>query len=347
MGNCGSSAGGGSAPSQADEREAACSGGESERILSPHRHMATGVCASGRVGEWISCDDSGTIALVRWAAGGGSERWVGHPKSVTRLASAAWLNGVVSASRDTSIRVWHRGSPSAPAAKLDGHDLTVSALAISDSHCGRVVSGSRDSTVRLWDASIASCVSSVYIARNVVTCAAWGGEGSQFVWQGSEDLRLRLWDIRAMAKPSVTLEGYTCFPMCISSYEQKCVTGSNGFSGGGDGGGCELRIWDLRNHRQEALLTAHTHAVTGVALLPGQMIASAARDGTLHLWKASGADWRVVDTRHLGSGATALAPARHDELEARFYATTADGAVRAFAAGDSGLRQVCIAASSA
>jgi WD40 repeat protein len=258
------------------------------------------------------------------------------------VAAAAWLDGAISASRDTTVQIWRRGTP-APAATLVGHDLTVSALAVSEMHAGRIYSGSRDSTVRVWDATTSACLSKSYLSRNVVTCAAWVKGDSSCVWQGSEDLRLRLWDVRAMAKPTATLEGYTCFPMCIAASEHTCVTGSNGFSGGGQGGGCELRVWDRRALRQNALLTGHTTAVTAVALLPGAQMASASRDGTVNLWQGAAASVHVLDTAGMGSAVTCLAPANENEPKARLFAATANGAVTAFSASASGLRRLCVA----
>ena len=59
------------------------------------------------------------------------------------------LKGAVSASRDTSIRLWRRGSPEAVQV-LRGHELAVTALALNGG-TGELCSGSRDSYVRLWD----------------------------------------------------------------------------------------------------------------------------------------------------------------------------------------------------
>lgn len=346
MGNCASSRAGPASRygSSASGKATAIPGAV---FPGPHKEMATAVCASGQTGEWISGDDAGAVALVDWAGGGATEHWAGHPKSVTGVATAAWLDGAISASRDTTVRIWRRGTLLAPTATLVGHDLTVSALAVSATQAGRIFSGSRDSTVRLWDATTSACLSKSYISRNVVTCAAWVKGDSSCVWQGSEDLRLRLWDVRAMAKPTATLEGYTCFPLCIAASEHTCVTGSNGFSGGGKGGGCELRVWDRRALRQNALFTAHTTAVTAVALLPGAQMASASRDGTLNLWQGAASGVRVLDTASLGSAVTSLSPANEGESKARLYAATEDGAIRAFSAGASGLRRLCLAEASA
>lgn len=128
MGNCGSAA---------PKRSAgAAVGGPSvgpRRFDGPHDDMATSACASLRPGEWVSCDDAGGVAIVDWEAGAVMQRWAGHAKSVTRVVTAGWLDGLATASRDGTIRLWRCGGgrtsllrTDAPAATLSGHELTVS-----------------------------------------------------------------------------------------------------------------------------------------------------------------------------------------------------------------------------
>ena len=83
--------------------------------------------------------------------------------------------------------MWHRGQ-SEPAATLEGHTLTVSAVAASADGT-RALSGSRDSTLRLWDLATAECLAQNHVSRNVVTCAKWVPGEESLVAQGSEDLR--------------------------------------------------------------------------------------------------------------------------------------------------------------
>lgn len=61
---------------------------------------------------------------------------------------------------------------------------------------------------------------SAKVPRNLVTCLkylsdkAGSSASSSSVVQGGEDLRLRVWDVReAGLRPSVTIEGYTFFPV--------------------------------------------------------------------------------------------------------------------------------------
>lgn len=98
--------------------------------------------------------------------------------------------------------------------------------------------GSRDYSVQLWDIGSGKSVAKQSISRNVVTCACWLND-EQLVWQGSEDLQLRLWDTRAFQKPAATIGGFTYFPLACDCDSHLLLTGSNGMNSNG----CEIRLW--------------------------------------------------------------------------------------------------------
>ena len=109
----------------------------------------------------------------------------------------------------------------------------------------------------MWDAERGVCLGKNQIARNLVTslrvlpAAGDGGStGSSVLVQGGEDLRLRIWDVRAAGGAVATIrqahaaEGYVYFPvsMDVSSDGRFVLTGSQGFNSVG----AEARLWDLR-----------------------------------------------------------------------------------------------------
>ncbi len=326
-------------PRHATPHNALNSDDDVKAFRGPHADRATCVCAAPNLpGALYSCDDDGRVALVHWRQRAVLDAYDGHRKSATRVCAARdGGGGVYSAARDGTIKWWRRGEAS-PLLSLQAHSLTVSAIAAADgvSTNASLFSGSRDTHVKLWDASTGQCVSSACIARNLVTSATWVPGGSPLVWQASEDLHLRLWDTRAMRTPAADLAGYKYFPLAIAASEHRCVTGSNGF----EGAGCELRLYDARTHKQEALLEGHQHAVTGVALMGAgggeHAIASASRDGELRLWGRDGGgggagEWASLGSASLGAEVTSLATACDDEPEARLYVADATGALRAYA----------------
>jgi len=209
-----------------------------------------------------------------------------------------------------------------------GHSKSINRVIAAPTINGLLFSGSRDSSVRIWDVSESRCISSRHLSRNVVTCAA-SVPGEPLVWQGSEDLRLRLWDTRIL-QPAATLEGYVYFPLTCAADGNICLTGSNGF----DGSGCELRIWDRRMLKQLLVFDGHQHAVRGVAFLSCKgsnalRFASASKDGSVCTWQIIGGDGNMESSSFLPSGATSLAAAVDHEQRAQLYASTLDGAVHA------------------
>ena len=82
-----------------------------------------------------------------------------------------------------------------------GHSLTVMAVG-----CDRdglmVASGGRDYAVKLWDPNTCQCTSTSKISRNLVTCLKFWEDGSQKFCQGSEDLTMRVWDVRNISNQS-------------------------------------------------------------------------------------------------------------------------------------------------
>ena len=229
MGNCASNKSSAYEASPAADAPILTAGGPRE-FAGVHDEPVNFVVA-GRAGEWISCSEDGTIALTDWASGRVVQRWRGHKKGVNRVLSAPRLDGAFSASRDTTVQLWRRGEDEAVKV-IAAHELTVSAIATDPANT-RLFSGSRDSTVCVWDVASGRELARRNVSRNVVTCAAWVGDEN--VWQGSEDLRLRLWDVRTLQRPAADLGGYTHFPLACAAAGHLCLTGSNGFD---NGNGC-------------------------------------------------------------------------------------------------------------
>ena len=210
-----------------------------------HTEMANGVASSGAAGEWLSCSEDKTVALVDWTAGRVVHSWRGHQKGVHRVVACPNGNVILSGSRDTTVRVWRRGQAEA-ALTLRGHELSVMAVAVAEDG-QQALSGSRDCSLRHWDLATGATKGRCHLEQNVVTCLKWVPGETTLVAQGSEDLRLRLWDVRTLSRPAAVLENeYVYFPLCCDCSGPYVLTGSNGFNSVG----CELRLWDRRTLKQ-------------------------------------------------------------------------------------------------
>lgn len=179
------------------------------------------------------------------------KKFTGHERSITRISlspsSSSDLDThhtdyerlLASGSRDLSIHIYSYGRnrkeekeleeeinndqthshQQKPLSVLKGHEFSISALAFAKGN-KRLASGGRDTSVRIWDIVTSSCVSKQSIPQNVVTCMKWyptnsssSDDNSSILIQGSEDLRVRVWDTRSKLQCLKIMDGYVYFPV--------------------------------------------------------------------------------------------------------------------------------------
>ena len=206
--------------------------------------------------------------MTSWRDGAVTHSWKAHAKPVTRVAHLPRSGDVLTAGRDGLVKLWSLGDAGDAAMRREcvGHDLTVSGLAELED-LGLACSGSRDYTVRAWDLETARCTAVAKISRNVVTNLRRVPR-EPVVAQTSEDLRVRLWDVRDLTAPAATFEGHVDIPHCVDVTPDGnyLVTSSNGFDATS---GCELRVWDRRAGRQILEARRHCASVNACAFAAG------------------------------------------------------------------------------
>jgi len=231
----------------------------------------SGCCLLGD-GQVAATGFDGSVALYTKDGSQLLGKHHGSASGCVRLSNSA----VASYGRDRTLRAWNsRGSSSV---LFEGHDLPVSGACCIG---GLLASGSRDNTVRIWDLPTGVQLRCSRLPRNVVTCVATRPSTQTFA-QGSEDLRIRIWDAR-QCKPCVTFSESPSFALCLDAVDSYVLAGTKGFQ---RGQGCQLQLWDLRKPTEGPSTTANLHSqdVTGVAYLPSEEIVSCSKDGTLRLW---------------------------------------------------------------
>lgn len=156
--------------------------------------------------------------------------------------------------------------------RLIGHERPVNAMC-SQNHL--LLTGSGDWTLRLWDMFTQEELDRNLINWNVVTSLAWANEN--LVVQTSEDLRLRLWDIREkkIMKSAVIHVGDN-FATCCDARDNLVITGHRGFSGSG----CDVNLWDLRKKELVKNIKTHSQSVESVKILDEEFF-SCSKDGKI------------------------------------------------------------------
>jgi WD40 repeat protein len=228
-----------------------------------------------------------------------------HDRCITDMTYAQHAHMLYTASRDKTIRSWSvapdlelqdadlEGAPLALRHTFSGHTLPVSAVVVSPlAPQSQLVTGARDYHLRLWDTETAQCVFFTSIHQNVITDLAWIRE-EEAVLQASEDLSLRVWDLKSRAVAQVFDDGpYFALHCDVSACGNYFLTGHNGF----DNLGCELKLFDRRTGKKLLSMPAAGQAVTDACFVqveaqPGSegaaiplYAATSSKDGSLKVW---------------------------------------------------------------
>ena len=179
--------------------------------------------------------------------------------------------------------IMHTDKLGARMGDFQGHDLPVSALDYN-SITRQLASGSRDYTIRIWDGETHKHIVGSKVNWNVVTYLKWQ-PSTQLLIQCSEDLKLRVWDIREPPmRCAIALDtGDNFATHCDVTDDNKVVTSHRGFNGIG----CEAKLWDLRTEQMLTNFMGHRHAVEGAVFL-NDKVYTCAKDGRLHRYNMEG-----------------------------------------------------------
>jgi len=259
-----------------------------------------------RGGPLVLASSSGGLVWV-WDAIRGAAVTVlkGHAEAVHGLLAVPASSGcsaarAVSCSEDQTARLWELSDLTVPrdaaaesaAPPLGGHELQVTCLVVATRACGdmgtRVVSGSRDGSLRVWDVDGGTPVAALQADGAAVLALTVirgddGGRGAGVV--SVSDRRVRVWDLSSMSE--------------VDTFPTDCVRSVVTVGGNASGRGTQVvcgaydktvRVWDVDQRKEVAVLTGHTASVLCLAVVNDGvdggrvLVASGSDDGTVRVW---------------------------------------------------------------
>lgn len=252
-----------------------------------------------------ACLFGGKDQVIReydYSSGAAVNSWRGHSRDVTKVIWCLPMACAFSASRDTTAKMWRRGSPHA-VATFSNHDLVVTGLAL-DPYSGTssryLCTGSRDNKICMWDIESTKVINEKKIAQNLVTHMCWK---DGLLAQTSEDKQLRLWDPKSLEvtrtfarKQQILLSCDILAPLVITS------------SHGINGTGCEVTLWDVRGTSSLPVheFKGHTESVATCRFMPQlygrhDLFASVASDRLVKVWSHT-SPGLVCELQAVGTG---------------------------------------------
>ncbi len=198
---------------------------------------------------------------------------------------------VVTASLDSSVRVWDAASGQArltldghSAGPLGGHQRPVNCAVFSadDQH---VFTGSEDGTVREWDLATMRVLRVIAADARGVSRLVLSKDG-QTLFTAGRSGQAAIWSLGQPNEPLRRLTGHTgeVLDLCLSPDEKWIVTASADNT---------ARIWNAATGAEVLKLAGHASEVTAVAVLadrPGLRVLTGSSDKTAKLWAVSGLD---------------------------------------------------------
>ena len=220
-----------------------------------------------------------------------------HKRSIEALAFTADGTTLVSASRDTTIRLWDIDTQNSRL-MTEGHTEAIKALGFLED--GKTLaSGSSDCTLRLWDTETRDQqLIPVKYRRSALDFAV--SQDGKTVAIGSVSKSLRLWNTD-IEDPIAT------FKTAHKGYiNQVAFSPDNKILASGSLGGT-IELWDVLNRKRIATLRGHTDEIRVLAFSPdGKTVATAAKgEAIIVLWDAFNIDSKtgllMKDTTETGA----------------------------------------------
>jgi len=204
-----------------------------------------------------------------------SQELVGHSSLVAAVAIAPDSRRAVSASWDTTLKVWSLETGGV-LDTLRGHSDRVLGVALANDG-QRLVSASADKTLGVWDFKSGARLRTL-IGHSEAVLGVGTSTSGPYVVSASADRTLKVWDLED-GRELRTLAGHRG----LVNAAALTPDGRIAISASAD---TTLKVWDLESGRVLRTLSGHASAVNSVALTPsGRWIISASDDKTVKVWE--------------------------------------------------------------
>ncbi|KAF2359045.1 WD40 repeat [Trinorchestia longiramus] len=215
-----------------------------------------------------------------------------------RVATLAWSSTLLTSGARSGQIIHHDVRiPHHATVVINAHNQEVCGMSWNND--GRMLaSGGNDNVVNIWDGRSPTALHRLSSHQAAVKAVAWCPWQSNVLGTGggTADRTIRIWNANAGTCIKELLTSSQVSSMVWNDSYKELITG-HGFSDN------QLTMWKYPSFTKVADLTGHTGRVLKLVSSPdGQMVASAAADETIRLWKCWPA--QAKDKKH----ARALAP---------------------------------------
>jgi WD40 repeat protein len=259
--------------------------GKEQKKLEGHQGLVSFVSFSPDGKRLVTTSEDGTVRVWDLLSGQEIYQFKGHERNVLSASFSPDGQYLASAGKDGKTRIWNLSDQQkTQTTQFKGHQSDVNTLSISPDGT-RMASGDNNGFVRLWDLSTNKQIGKEFKAdnRGRVLSITFSPD-SKFLISGGEEGIAKIWDLSGQLIRQLKEKQGNSFISSLSfSSDGKYIatTGANQTP--------KIWSWDGEKIAKKiATLEGHQGLVYQVSFHPKQeLIATAAWDGTIGLWKWS------------------------------------------------------------
>ena len=265
-------------------------GGAPARLLGRPRGRIVTVAVSHDGARAAVAGDGKSIHLFDLDSGAERVLAAAHDDPILRIAFSPDDRLLLSASDDTTARIWDLRTGESQV--LRGHDDDITSLALSPDG-GRVATASIDGTVRVWPVAPGGGAR-VLTGRLSAVMGAWFSGDGRILMVGGRD-----------GVEAFDLASGTSRLLAGDEWSRTHPPGRAGHHVAFGRDDRRVLLWDARTGAERLLPAAHAHPLTALALSPdARALASADESGRVLVWDLARETWRELARGQVTTAAT-------------------------------------------